>query len=212
MNDKAVCDEAIYGGYSRAVAYAYGKNTDKNYGDAVKVMRRALAESDGDVRIITVGSFANIASLLKSAGDEISPLTGRELVKSKVRDMYSMAGCFAKAARDTTPSGNVMLCLDDSRYVAENFPKPITYSPFELGVKIRTGEKLLSGADNPMKMAYYVHNAAPRESWDPVTAYAAIAGEELFIVRENVTVTVDGGGAHGLRAGRKGQDYNRLQR
>lgn len=208
VKNKDVCAYPVYGGYSRAVSFAYENSyRDKDPDDAVKVMRRALSAAEGEVRLITVGAFVNVAALLKSGGDEISPLSGYELVKRKVSDMYSMAGNFCG---DTEFCGNkfkaecnVMIDLPDTRYVAENFPKPITYSPFELGVRIKTGEKLLAGKDNPMKMAYYVHNITPRESWDPLTTYAAIAGEDLFEVKTDVTVTVNGDGVTECTAGGK---------
>ena len=205
---KGQCDTAQYGTYSRAVSYMYDNDyRDKDPADAVTVLRRALVQSKEKVRLVSIGSFANIAALLRSGGDDCLPLTGTELVREKVSDMYSMAGNFCGSTQfcgsTFVAECNVMMSLPDSIYVAQHFPCPVTYSPFELGVQIRTGEKLLAGADNPMKMAYYVHNITARESWDPVTTYAAIAGEALFCVRENVTVSVDEKGVTTFREGGK---------
>lgn len=191
-----VCSEGgSHGMYSRAVAFAYkSKYLQSEAEDAVKVLRRALAGATGKVRLVTIGSFVNIADLLKSMPDEISPLDGKNLVLSKVSDMFSMAGNFKGLTNfygyEFEAECNVLLSLEDSIYVAKNFPCPITYSPFELGVKIMTGEKLLAGKDNPMKMAYYVHNAGPRESWDPITMYMSVLGTSEFVVKENVTVNI----------------------
>lgn len=200
VKGKKCSEGGTHGMYSRAVAFAYGSRYIKEEPEnAVTVLRRALAAAKDKVRLVTIGSFANVASLLKSGADGISPLSGAELVERKVSEMYSMAGNFKGVTNfygyEFVAECNVLLSLEDSIYVAENFPRPIVYSPFELGVKILTGEKLLAGADNPMKMAYYVHNAGPRESWDPVTAYMAVKGEGDFVMKENVCVKVKENGA-----------------
>lgn len=200
VKGKKCSEGGTHGMYSRAVAFAYGSRYIKEEPEnAVTVLRRALAAAKDKVRLVTIGSFANVAGLLKSGADGISPLSGAELVERKVSEMYSMAGNFKGVTNfygyEFVAECNVLLSLEDSIYVAENFPRPIVYSPFELGVKILTGEKLLAGADNPMKMAYYVHNAGPRESWDPVTAYMAVKGEGDFVMKENVCVKVKENGA-----------------
>ena len=192
VKNKKLCETDEYGIYSKAVSKKYDHDyRDKIPADAVKVLRRALAEAEGKTRLITIGSFANIAALIKSGADEISPLSGRELIDEKVTDMYSMAGDFSPSP---LPEFNVMLSLDDTIFVTENFSKPITFSPLPLGAQIKTGEKLLAGKDNPMKMAYFVHCGEPRESWDPITVYAAVMGEELIKARENVKVSVSESG------------------
>ena len=213
VKGKKCSEGGTHGMYSRAVAFAYGSRYIKEEPEnAVTVLRRALAAAKDKVRLVTIGSFANVAGLLKSCADEISPLSGAELVERKVSEMYSMAGNFKGVTNfygyEFVAECNVLLSLEDSIYVAENFPRPIVYSPFELGVKILTGEKLLTGADNPMKMAYYVHNAGPRESWDPVTAYMAVKGEGDFVMKENVCVKVKENGATYLRkAARTGSPW-----
>ena len=65
--------------------------------DALKLYRRALAQqSDQSVTIVTVGFFSNLQNLLLSELDEISPLSGKELIKKKVKQLVSMAGSFPK--------------------------------------------------------------------------------------------------------------------
>lgn len=54
---------------------------------AVPLMRRALtAEPDGSVTLVTIGYHSNVRSLLCSAPDAISPLSGRDLAARKIRD------------------------------------------------------------------------------------------------------------------------------
>lgn len=95
VKGKKCSEGGTHGMYSRAVAFAYGSRYIKEEPEnAVTVLRRALAAAKDKVRLVTIGSFANVAGLLKSGADGISPLSGAELVERKVSEMYSMAGNF----------------------------------------------------------------------------------------------------------------------
>jgi hypothetical protein len=75
--------------------YPHDLRSGRDAADAVAVLRRALAaEADGSVVIAQVGFSTNLAKLLQSPGDEISPMTGRELARKKVRMLSVMAGAF----------------------------------------------------------------------------------------------------------------------
>ena len=59
------------------------------------LLRRTLAAAeDHSVVIIQVGIAANLADLLRSPPDAISPLAGQQLVEKKCRLASVMAGCF----------------------------------------------------------------------------------------------------------------------
>jgi len=63
--------------------------------DALKLYRRILAaEPDSSVTIVTVGFLTNMANLLASNGDELSPLDGASLIRKKVKRLVCMAGNF----------------------------------------------------------------------------------------------------------------------
>ena len=70
---------------------------------AVVLLRSLLAESAGKVAIVQVGFSTNLAALLDSPADAISPLSGRELIRQKVGILSVMAGNFEAA----TPEYNV---------------------------------------------------------------------------------------------------------
>ena len=54
--------------------------------DALTVLRETLSEAeDNSVVIVSLGFLHNIAQLLKSPADDVSSLTGMELVRRKVR-------------------------------------------------------------------------------------------------------------------------------
>ena len=159
-------DDEQHGGYARAVAKAYPREYTQ-IPDAVSVLREALLR--GNVTLVTVGPLNNIARLLQSGADGISEKNGAQLFAENVTEMYSMAGTFT----NDWPEWNVAEDVAAMQIVANAVTCPWTLVPFEVGVKVKTGAGFLAGADSPMKLGYFVHNGAPRESWDPITAYCA---------------------------------------
>ncbi|MBQ8759038.1 MAG: nucleoside hydrolase, partial [Clostridia bacterium] len=148
-----------------------GDNTNTDYKDSLKAMRKLLAEND-KVTVITIGSFVNVEALLKSELDEISDKNGIELVAEKVEAVYSMAGNFVN---ENHGEFNVVCCLDGARYFAEHCPVPVIYSGFEVGEKILTGGHLESFPDDSLiKKGYFEYSKKTvytRPSWDPTTVY-----------------------------------------
>src|SRR4051812_34388249 len=115
--------------------YPHALKSNAEAADAVTLYRKILAEQpDESVVIITVGFFTNIAGLLQSPADEVSNLTGLELVNRKVKKMVSMAGKFPLGTEF-----NVEEQTAASRYVFEHWPKPVLFSGFEIGKEIKSG-------------------------------------------------------------------------
>ncbi|MCM1289656.1 MAG: nucleoside hydrolase [Corallococcus sp.] len=159
-------DDDQHGGYARAVAKAYPRSVEP-VSDAVSVLRKALLH--GNVTLVTVGPLNNIARLLDSSADEISPKSGAELFRENVTEMYSMAGSFV----NDWPEWNVAEDFAAMQAVAKTVTCPWTLIPYEAGINVKTGANFLASADSPMKLGYFVHNGGPRESWDPITSYCA---------------------------------------
>eukprot|EP00929_Paragymnodinium_shiwhaense_P101723 TRINITY_DN6488_c0_g1_i12.p1 TRINITY_DN6488_c0_g1~~TRINITY_DN6488_c0_g1_i12.p1 ORF type:complete len:256 (+),score=18.98 TRINITY_DN6488_c0_g1_i12:57-770(+) len=66
--------------------------------DAVEVYRRMLAsQPDRSVTISSIGILTNLAALLRSGPDDISPLSGRELMARKVKLVAAMAGMYPRS-------------------------------------------------------------------------------------------------------------------
>ena len=127
------------------------ENGVPEFEDSVKLMRRLLAENT-DVTLVTIGMLNNIADLLKSEPDEISPKSGIELVESSAKCLYSMGGNFEDIEYCEY---NIKTDIQSAVYVAENFPKPIIYAGFELGNKIKTGVNLKDASKNhPCRKIY----------------------------------------------------------
>ena len=164
--------------------------------DAVKVYRQLLyASPDQSVVICTVGFFTNLKDLLLSGGDEISPLSGNELVSQKVKHLVSMAGSFPEGREF-----NVYCDTPASMVVFENWPTDILLSGFEIGDKVLTGKRLvqMNVQNNPTKEAYALCFAEGdpdgRMSWDQTAVLVAVKGTEPYFTTERgiMQVTDDG--------------------
>lgn len=65
----------------------------KKVEDATHLYRRILAsQADGSVTMVSVGHLTDVAKLLESKPDEVSPLSGKELVSKKVKFWVAMLG------------------------------------------------------------------------------------------------------------------------
>lgn len=139
--------------------------------DAVQLYRRILSrQEDTSVTIISVGFSTNIARLLQTGPDQYSPLTGRELVAKKVKLLSVMAGSFGeKPVREY----NVVKDIPAARIVAEKWPTPIVYAPFEIGIKVLYPAKSIESdfqwaPHHPVVEAYKYYLPMPydRPTWD----------------------------------------------
>lgn len=173
------------------------KSTD-DVPDAVYIYRKILSsQPDSAVTIVTVGFLTNIANLLKSQPDSLSPLDGRELVSKKVKRLVSMAGRF--------PSGkefNIHMDSVASEYVVNEWPGEIIFSGFEIGSKIFTGLRLINSdiKESPVKDVYRIsiplsdEDRNGRMSWDQTAVLIAVYGTEGFFdtKRGNIIINSDG--------------------
>lgn len=166
---------------------------------ALDFYRRTLtASADGSVTICTVGFLDNVAELLDSPADDVSPLTGRELVAKKVKRLVCMAG--------EIPAGcefNICRSPAPARHVFADWPTEIVVSGWELGETIRTGMRLIALPDdgNPVRDAFAIARSQDgrdrhgRQSWDETAVYFAVRGEDgLFATeRGRMAVTTERG-------------------
>lgn len=174
------------------------------YYDAVKLLRKILSENT-DVVFITIGTFNNIAALLKSEPDEISPYSGIELVKRSVKFFSTMGADF----RDGEPWAefNVRMDIEASKFFSLNCPVKIVYSPCLMGEEISTGKTLkCASSDNPVRMAYdiYTDGKILRYSYDLLSVYYGVRGcDGIFKENENLTITFDDKGYTFFKTGGK---------
>ncbi len=139
--------------------------------DAMKLYREILSsQADSSVVILTVGYMSNLETLLKSEGDQFSELSGRDLVKKKVKTWVCMGGNFpVDPAID-----NVNFTRDATAavYAINNWPGDIIFAGREIGHNIFVGEKLRDEPfSNPIRRAYELHrNHKNPIDWDHHTA------------------------------------------
>lgn len=106
--------------------------------DAVKLLRQTLAaQADGSVSIAQVGFFTNLVRLLESPADDISPLTGVELIRKKVKQLGLMAGSFTDInGNKRYLEYNVVKDIPSAKKLAEKWPGKMIWSGFEIGVAV----------------------------------------------------------------------------
>jgi inosine-uridine nucleoside N-ribohydrolase len=151
--------------------------------DAVDLYRKILSrQPDTSVVIVTVGYLTNIRHLLESKGDERSSLTGKELVRRKVKRWIVMGGRYPENMEHGN-YGNFMPDPESAVVATSHFPRPIVFSG--LGESVMTGHSLArTPSDNPVRRAYelYLENLEKqRPSWDQVALlYAARPTAQLW--------------------------------
>lgn len=159
---------------------------EKNdYPDGINLMKGLLYRNN-NVTIVTIGSFVNIAELLRREP---------RLLESSGAELVSMAGDFET---DTRCEFNVRCSIESARYTAANCGVPITYCGFEAGAAVVTGA-LLEGCDEEflVRQAYRIHQNGGylRPSWDLLTVYYAVYGlGEILSLSDGYTVSFDGKG------------------
>lgn len=171
-----------------AADYPHQVSTNKQADDAVTLYRKILsAQPDSSVTIVTVGFFTNMANLLQSASDSISPLNGEALIQKKVKQMVSMAARF-DSGMGSFKEFNVVKDSASSKVVFDRWPTPIIFSGFEIGMNLHTGLPLLdsSVAKSPVKDVFArcipmsKEDANGRMSWDQTAVLVAVKGYQPY--------------------------------
>ena len=169
--------------YAEAVAKSFPNRVIKhpNLPDAVALYRQILAaQPDHSVVIVSTGFLTNIGNLLKSGPDQYSSLTGVELVNQKVSYGAIMGGIYPQSSVPAYNFAEYNFTNDPTSTleVVDNFPRPLVFDGFEIGVSILTGSGLYDPQKNPVALAYqlYVGAGNNRNSWDPSAVFAAVRG------------------------------------
>jgi len=125
--------------YCKPIADAfYHEMTHEKATDVTLLYRQLLSKSkDKSITIVVVGPLKNIELLLKSKADSISDFTGEELIQKKVKEFVVMGGQFPSGEKEWNFDGNMP---GVTKFVIEKLKVPITFSGYEVGVVIKTGE------------------------------------------------------------------------
>lgn len=177
--------------------YPHDLTDGRDAPEAVALQRKILAaQPDGSVVFVVVGFSTNIARLLDSEPDDHSPLTGRELVRRKVRLLSIMAGMYAEPRQKEY---NVYVDADAARKVYRDWPTPIVASGFEIGLAVRYPAESIENdfgyvRDHPIPEAYRLYDRMPyhRPCWDLTSVlYAVEPDAGYFGLSPPGTITVD---------------------
>ena len=160
---------------------------------AVDVLRQTLVNAgDGSVVIAQVGFSTNLGDLLQSRSDQISPLSGVELVKKKVRLLSIMAGAF-RQIRDHKGNlydhreYNIVKDIPSAKRIVSDWPTPIIWSGYEIGKNLTyPHESILRDYDyvdhHPLSEAYILYNPPPhdRPTWDLTSVLHAVRPDQGY--------------------------------
>lgn len=162
--------------YTGAVRDAFRPgDTAANYPNAITVMRQALADTpDGaGFAILIVGTSENVADLINSPADGISPLTGIALMQAKGVTLHIMGGAFVDTSIN---ENNIEFSLTAANVIA-SAPIPKVYDGAEMGATVNT--RYPSTADlvkDPYQVAWKAYGVAQRPSWDLIAVIEAARG------------------------------------
>jgi inosine-uridine nucleoside N-ribohydrolase len=161
--------------------------------NATSLYRQLLSNAeDKSITILTVGPLTNIYHLMRSEGDSVSSLTGRELINKKVKRLITAGGRLPEGS-----SYNFWMAPDKAEFVINQWPVEYWFIPNQLGDSVLTGTELIekTPVENPVRMAYSLYRAAHpdrvfRPSWDQMGVLIAARGKSgLFKVHTSGGVT-----------------------
>lgn len=167
--------------------------------DALRLYRRLLAEAKEPVEILEIGFHQVTGALLESRGDDISPLSGVELVHQKVKKFWVMAGKWDEDGGKEYNFCNTRRTSDGAAVFCEKCPVPVTFLGWEVGHHVITGGKLAE--DDFLHLALKDHGSANgRHSWDPMLVMLALIGDEekagYSVVRGKASLDAETGANH----------------
>ncbi|KAI0837552.1 nucleoside hydrolase [Hypoxylon sp. FL0890] len=174
----------VLGEYASKIAHNWPRslNDSSTTPTPVELYRSVLSSVENQsITIISIGFLTNLAALLNSVPDDATSLSGPDLISAKVKELVIMGGRYPSGWEFNFAGADPA----STRQVVSSWPRdvPITFSGYELGNSILSGENLANYAppDSPVLAAYqwYVGRCnTVRESWDPVTTLYGILGLE----------------------------------
>jgi len=183
-----------------AYRFPHDLQSGKHAPDATTLLRKVLAsQKDRSVLIAQVGFSTNMARLLDTPPDEHSPLNGRDLVAQKVKALSVMAGAFEPFAGKPHREYNVAMDVPAAQKLSREWPTPVIYSGFEIGIKARLPKEGMRQGfnydpDHPMHAAYRCYNDQYRDqpSWDLTSVLWAVRADRgYFGLSEKGRVSYD---------------------
>ena len=193
---KTQCNESVWA--EKLVARFDPGDMRAKFPDCVAVYRRALAKQpDHGVDVVVTGFATCLNQLLASPADAVSPLSGAELVKQKVKLLSVMGGRY--------PAGiewNFECDAPGFHALFAKWTRQGGYPPIYLN-GFANGENVLAGAPakaletvNPTRYGLRLAGTDQRPMWDMLSVLfaargAAYGGTIYFTVSAPGTVVID---------------------
>lgn len=168
IGTRKVDGEHIPWNHSKVIADHFSYTVDKNNApESTRLYRKLLSQAGkSELVIVTVGPLANIMNLINSEPDEYSSLSGKALIKEKVKEFVIMGGQFPSGEKEWNFDGAMP---GVTKYVIENIEVPIVFSGYEVGVDIKSGEVFNTLAeDHPLYkgfMHFSEHSPWLNDQW-----------------------------------------------
>jgi hypothetical protein len=183
-------------------------DTRANYTDCVTQYRTVLAaQPNSSVVIVETGFMTCLNGLLQSAADGISPLTGVQLIKAKVTQLYVMGGDYPSSAGEfnfvNDKPDAAAVC---STWTTQNGYPPIWFDGLGINGNNYSGPPLFASVTvNPVAKAFSLYGCLPSTGaltsctsgvWDQVAIWLAArglsyGGTTYFTLSANGTNTVN---------------------
>ncbi len=177
--------------YNKAIAdkFVY-RQTNESVPLCVDLYRQILAEADdSSITLITVGPLGNIKELYDSPADEVSPLTGAELIERKVKKFAIMGSGYPSKNGGWNFYGD---SPGTTQYVLEKIKRPMAFVDFYVGQSMKIGSEFNSlKGESPLTVGFmhFSENAAwmkdnfagkilDNSSFDQIALYLGIYGSE----------------------------------
>ncbi len=176
--------------YAKAISKSYPQDSGlgEKAPNATEVYRKILSEQPANsVVIVTVGYLTNLSKLLDSGPDDFSPLSGKELVKKKVKHYVCMGGRYP-LEQNPGKWGNFKPDPQAVVHVANEWPTQIIFTTGgDFANAIPTGKVFFTDAveeGNPMTEAYKIFlkgwDRNYHHSADLIAVYVAVKGHEPY--------------------------------
>lgn len=182
--------------------------------EATGLLRQVLSQQpDGSVSIVQVGFSTNLARLIASAPDNVSPLSGVELVRKKVKLLSIMAGHFQPDQGGATfEEYNVKMDVASCQQLVRTWPTPIVFSGFEIGIAVPYPAVSIERdyryvPHHPLPEAYCLYEPPPhnRPTWDLTSVlYAVFPDRGFFGLSASGSVSVSDKGTTRFTPDEKG--------
>lgn len=174
--------------------------------EAVALLRKTLAAAeDNSIALVQVGLATNIADLLDSKPDDISPLSGPDLIRKKVDHLSVMAGAFETINGDSRfLEANVRNHIQSMQKLAAEWPEevPAIWSGFEIGIAVAFPRANIKHdldyvPHHIVKEAYLLHSGPEhdRPCWDLTSVLYSVFPERSYFglsALKEVAVEKDG--------------------